>query len=70
MLGPDVALIDSAEQTAAETRRVLESRGLLAPAAGAAVRRYVASDAPDQFLRMAERFLGAPIEGVETHTLG
>ena len=70
VLGPDVALIDSAEQTAAETRRVLESRGLLAPASGAAVRRYVASDAPDQFLRMAERFLGAPIEGVETHTLG
>ena len=70
VLGPDVALIDSAEQTAAETRRVLEARGLLAPAGAAAVRRYVASDAPDQFLRMAERFLGAPIEGVETHTLG
>jgi len=70
VLGPDVALIDSAEQTAAETRRVLEARGLLAPGGTAAVRRYVASDAPDQFLRMAERFLGAPIEGVETHTLG
>jgi glutamate racemase len=70
VLGPDVALIDSAEQTAAETRRVLAARGLLAPAGAAAVRRYVASDAPDQFLRMAERFLGAPIEGVETHTLG
>ncbi|HWE43980.1 MAG TPA: glutamate racemase [Gemmatimonadaceae bacterium] len=70
VLGPDVALIDSAEQTAAETRRVLEARGLLAPAGAPAVRRYVASDAPDQFLRMAERFLGAPIEGVETHTLG
>ena len=70
VLGPDVALIDSAEQTAAETRRVLEARGLLAPSGGTAVRRYVASDAPDQFLRMAERFLGAPIDGVETHTLG
>ena len=70
VLGPKVALIDSAEQTAAETRRVLEARGLLAPTGAAAVRRYVASDAPDQFLRMAERFLGAPIDGVETHTLG
>lgn len=70
VLGPDVALIDSAEQTAAETRRVLAARGLLAEPGAAAVRRYVASDAPDQFLRMAERFLGAPIEGVETHTLG
>ena len=70
VLGPDVALIDSAEQTAAETRRVLAARGLLAPSGAAAVRRYVASDAPDQFLRVAERFLGAPIDGVETHTIG
>lgn len=70
LLGPDVALIDSAEQTAAETRRILGSRGLLAPSGATAVRRYVASDAPDQFLRVAERFLGAPIDGVETHTIG
>jgi glutamate racemase len=70
VLGPKVALIDSAEQTAAEARRTLESRGLLGDFAASPVRRYVASDAPDQFLRMAERFLGAPIDGVETHTLG
>jgi glutamate racemase len=70
VLGPNVALIDSAEQTAAEARRTLELRGLLAAAGATPVRRYVASDAPDQFLRMAERFLGTPIDGVETHTLG
>jgi glutamate racemase len=70
VLGPAVALIDSAEQTAAEARRTLEARGLLASAGAPTVRRYVASDAPDLFLRMAERFLGAPIDGVETHTLG
>lgn len=70
VLGPEVALIDSAEQTAAEARRTLEARGLLAGSAASPHRRYVASDAPDQFLRMAERFLGAPIDGVETHTLG
>lgn len=70
VLGPDVALIDSAEQTAAEARRVLGARHLLAAPTAAPERRYVASDAPDQFLRMAERFLGEPIKGVETHTLG
>lgn len=70
VLGPDVALIDSAEQTAAETRRVLGQRGLLAPAGATPTRHYIASDNPQQFLRMAQRFLGAPIEGVETHTLG
>jgi glutamate racemase len=63
-------LIDSAEQTAAETRRVLGDRHLLAPNGRTPTRHFVASDAPKQFLRMAERFLGAPIEGVETHTLG
>ena len=70
VLGPDVALIDSAEQTAAEARRVLASKQLLSSASGRSRQLYVASDAPDQFLRMAERFLGAPIDGVETHTLG
>ena len=70
VLGPDVALIDSAEQTAAEARRVLESKQLLSSSASPPTRSYVASDAPDQFLRMAERFLGEPIDGVETHTLG
>jgi glutamate racemase len=70
VLGPGVALIDSAEQTAAEARRTLDARGLLAAPGSVAVRRYVASDAPDQFLRMAERFLGAPIDGVETHNPG
>ena len=70
VLGPSVALIDSAEQTAAEARRTLAARGLLTADGAVAVRRYVASDAPDQFLRMAQRFLGAPIDGVETHTLG
>jgi glutamate racemase len=70
VLGPDVALIDSAEQTAAETRRMLDEGGLLAPEGMTPTRHYIASDAPKQFLRMAERFLGAPIDGVETHTLG
>jgi glutamate racemase len=77
MLGPDVALIDSAQETAAEAARVLESRGLLAPSGGegwrrsaAPAHRFVASDAPDHFLRLGQRFLGSAIECVETLTLG
>jgi glutamate racemase len=77
MLGPDVVLIDSAQETAAEAARVLESRGLLAPAGGegwrrsaAPAHRFVASDAPDHFLRLGQRFLGSAIECVETLTLG
>lgn len=76
ILGPDVALIDSAHETAAEIGRVLEDRGLLATApvggGGVAVgsHRFIASDAPDHFLRLGQRFLGTAIECVETVTLG
>ena len=69
VLGRKVRLIDSAEQTAAETRRVLESRELRAEGDGRRF-RFVASDAPQQFLRLGQRFLGDAIERVETLTLG
>ena len=70
VVGRSVRLIDSAEETAAETGRVLASRGLAAPAGTAPRHRFIASDAPDHFSRMAQRFLGAPLERVETVTLG
>jgi glutamate racemase len=71
LLGPDVALVDSAAATAAETARVLAAHALLAPGdAPAGPHRFVASDAPEQFLRFGQRFLGAAIEQVELVTLG
>ena len=77
LLGPDVVLIDSAHETAAEAARVLSASGLLAPSNGdgwrrssAVPHRFVASDAPDHFLRLGQRFLGSAIECVETLTLG
>ncbi|GLC26611.1 glutamate racemase [Roseisolibacter agri] len=70
VVGRSVRLIDSAEETAAETGRVLVSRGLAAPAGTTPRHRFIASDAPDHFSRMAQRFLGAPLERVETVTLG
>jgi glutamate racemase len=70
VLGPDVQLIDSAEQTAAETARVLSRAALRAPAGAAARHRFIASDAPRQFLQLGQRFLGAALEAVETTTLG
>src|SRR5687767_4911802 len=73
LLGPDVVLIDSAHETAAETASILSARGLRAPTAAGAerpVHRFIASDAPDYFLRLGQRFLGSTIESVETLTLG
>lgn len=69
-VGGDVRLIDSAEQTAAATRRELDRLGLLAPDEAAPRHRFIASDAPQQFLALGQRFLGATIDRVETLTLG
>lgn len=68
-VGRQVRLIDSAEETAAETMRVLEAKGLQA-AGNNAHYRFVASDDPEQFLAVGQRFLGASLERVELVTLG
>jgi glutamate racemase len=77
ILGPAVVLIDSAEETAAETARVLAARHLRADrstgpglTSGHLRHRFIASDAPDHFLQLGQRFLGSAIECVETLTLG
>jgi glutamate racemase len=70
VLGREVRLIDSAEQTAAETGRLLDDNDLRAPVGASPSHRFIASDAPEQFLRLGQRFLGAAIDRVETLTLG
>lgn len=70
IIGAEVCLIDSAEETAAETRRVLQHDDLCATPDGVPLRRFVASDAPEHFLRLGQRFLGAALEHVEKLTLG
>lgn len=70
VMGSAVELIDSAHETAAETARVLDARGLRAHNRLTCPHRFVASDAPEQFLRMGQRFLGTAIDRVETVTLG
>jgi glutamate racemase len=70
VLGPSVRLIDSAEETAAETRRTLEARRLVTSDGHTVTHRFVASDDPLQFLQLGQRFLGGTIEGVEVRTLG
>jgi glutamate racemase len=70
VLGPDVRLIDSAEETAAETARTLEAEGIAADANADPTYRFIASDDPLQFLQLGQRFLGGSMEGVEIRTLG
>lgn len=70
VLGDSVRLIDSAAETAAETRRVLADRGIEAAPTPDPLRRFVASDDSSQFLRLGQRFLGRALDSVELHTFG
>jgi glutamate racemase len=70
VLGPSVRLIDSAEETAAETARTLATASLEAANDANPNYRFIASDDPLQFLQLGQRFLGGTIEGVEIRTLG
>jgi glutamate racemase len=71
VVGRTVRLIDSAEETAAETAATLKEAGLARVNGDESpTYRFIASDAPDQFLRVGQRFLGAAIDRVETVTLG
>jgi glutamate racemase len=69
IIGRSVRLIDSAEETAADTRRMLQEFALASPSAAAAY-RFVASDDPQQFLALGQRFFGDTIERVEIRSLG
>jgi glutamate racemase len=70
VLGPDVQLIDSAEETAAETARTLAAAQLATVPNAEPDYRFIASDDPLQFLQLGQRFLGGSMEGVEIRTLG
>jgi glutamate racemase len=69
VVGPDVQLIDSAEETALDTRRMLAEHSLGAPT-GEGSYRFIASDDQAQFLTLGQRFFGDTIEHVEVRTFG
>jgi glutamate racemase len=70
VIGRPIRLIDSAEETAAATAAVLREQGLDQLNGSKPTYRFIASDVPEQFLRVGARFLGQSIERVETVTLG
>ncbi len=70
VVGREVRLIDSAHETARQAGEILRAYGLENGTPDGARYRFIASDAPDTFLGLGERFLGSPIDRVETLTLG
>ena len=70
VVGRQVRLIDSAYETAREAGELLRQQNLENTEPHQARYRFIASDAPDTFLSLGQRFLGSPIDRVETLTLG
>ena len=66
-IGPKVRLIDSADETARETERVLSELCLRAPNGRLGNRMFYASDAPERFARLGRRMLGAAVSRVRLH---
>ena len=68
--GPEVALIDSAEETAKTVAALLAARGMeRPPASPPASPRYFVTDVAERFERVGGAFLGAPLTDVTTVTL-
>ena len=63
VMGPDVAIVDSAEETAREVAAALGEGGL-ARTDGRGGTSFFATDVPERFVRMGQRFFGAHVESV------
>ena len=68
-IGRPVRLIDSAEETAADTRRMLAEHDIASEATRGTY-RFIASDDPQQFLALGQRFFGDALDHVEVRTFG
>ncbi|AGC47611.1 glutamate racemase [Myxococcus stipitatus DSM 14675] len=65
VVGPRVALVDSAEATAQAVVTLLEGLDLLAPATSTPSHAYFVTDVPERFTEVGARFLGRPIASAE-----
>ncbi len=71
ILGPDVVLVDSAQNAAAALARTLLKGNLNRPARPEAGQITIcATDLPAQFSRLAERFLGEKIKAIQQVAVG
>jgi glutamate racemase len=65
VMGPDVALIDSAAETARALADTLVERGIEAPGGSAVSHRFAVSDDAPRFLAVGGRFLGDRLAAAE-----
>jgi glutamate racemase len=60
-LGPNVALVDSGAETAAEIEGLLTERGLLRKSEAPPQHEFLVSDSPGRFREVGSRFMGTPL---------
>lgn len=65
VMGPDVTLVSSADETAFAARDRLDELGLLREETGVGVRRFLSSGDVEQFRRLGGRLLGAELAPAE-----
>jgi glutamate racemase len=63
LIGPDVAIVDSATTTASTVRQFLEARSLATSKQGNGRDRFMVTDSPERFARLAHHFLRQDIAG-------
>ncbi|MDE1921334.1 MAG: glutamate racemase [Candidatus Omnitrophica bacterium] len=67
VMGPRVQLVDSAREVALEVKEMLATSGLLRASSSRGRQRFIVTDEPKQFERLASRFLGEGIKDVRRH---
>lgn len=66
VMGPDIALVDSADETALAVEHMIDRLGLrVDPGHTTPAHHFMASDAPENFARVGSQFLGQPLANVE-----
>src|SRR5205085_8074814 len=70
VIGDHMTFIDSGEAVADEVASLLEARGLVRQGRAPRSEEFYVTDAAVRFRRVAELFLGRPLESVETVELG
>ena len=70
VMGEEVALIDSAVETAHEIKAALEVLGLSRERNNSLTREFYVTDSPERFVKVGENFLGRKISHIERTDLG
>jgi glutamate racemase len=65
VIGDDVAMVDSAETTAAAVADALAANGMRNETGGSSAMCFFATDSPERFARVGAIFLGRPIDAAD-----